>query len=149
MLTLIYDLFINQTFTEDDSVGTTGGTGNGCKCVFPFEYDGRSYNSCTSIDHFQPWCSCKAKYDRGAWGNCVPSEYMAMASGAIPTHISLLASISFNYFTEQSMIALSNLNRRPSFGPEAYMGRKWRQVRSANLIPKSLMFSNFDGPYLA
>ena len=38
-------------------------------CVFPFTYGGKSYNSCTTVNHNRPWCSFDAVY-RGLWANC-------------------------------------------------------------------------------
>ena len=69
----------NKDETDDDNkdkedsgsgMPTIGGTGNGCKCQFPFVYNGKSYDSCTTVDHGQPWCSCEVIYEEGRWGNC-------------------------------------------------------------------------------
>ena len=38
-------------------------------CVFPFTYGGKSYSSCTTVNHNRPWCSFDAVY-RGQWANC-------------------------------------------------------------------------------
>ena len=39
-------------------------------CVFPFEYKGVSYDSCTTLDNGDtPWCSKTAKYS-GSWAEC-------------------------------------------------------------------------------
>ncbi|XP_065830656.1 deleted in malignant brain tumors 1 protein-like isoform X2 [Oscarella lobularis] len=42
------------------------------KCVFPFTYKGVEWNSCTNIDHNQPWCATKpgAYEDHKSWRNC-------------------------------------------------------------------------------
>ena len=43
-------------------------------CVFPFQYDGTSYNNCTTKDHDQLWCATEVDADGdyidGQWGNC-------------------------------------------------------------------------------
>ena len=39
-----------------------GGDGGGtaCACQFPFSFNGRSYDKCTtSVDHPEPWCASK------------------------------------------------------------------------------------------
>ncbi|XP_078701529.1 macrophage mannose receptor 1-like [Branchiostoma floridae x Branchiostoma belcheri] len=41
----------------------------GSKCHFPFTYKGKTYNSCTRVDHSRPWCSLTAVY-QGKWKNC-------------------------------------------------------------------------------
>ena len=60
-------------FTGWCSAGTTGGgtctTVAGTACVFPFQYNGNTYTSCTAADWNQPWCSTDAVY-AGNWGNC-------------------------------------------------------------------------------
>ncbi|KAL9989138.1 hypothetical protein ACROYT_G003654 [Oculina patagonica] len=38
-------------------------------CVFPFVYEGESYDSCIGNNHNMPWCSLDAVYD-GNWANC-------------------------------------------------------------------------------
>ncbi|PFX26880.1 Delta-like protein 1 [Stylophora pistillata] len=39
-------------------------------CVFPFEYGGKTYNSCTKVAHSRLWCSFDKVY-KGQWANCV------------------------------------------------------------------------------
>merc|ERR1711920_48786 len=51
------------------TIKTCGGNANGKACAFPFVYKGKRYNSCTSIEHTQPWCSTTSTY-QGQWGNC-------------------------------------------------------------------------------
>lgn len=55
---------------ETGVVYTEGGTGNGQRCVFPFTYNGVSYNTCIRDDHDRPWCSTTQEY-AGYWGNCI------------------------------------------------------------------------------
>ena len=51
-------------------------TENGQKCIFPFDYQGKTYHKCTSndYDNDQPWCAYEV--DRTGtliedeWGNC-------------------------------------------------------------------------------
>ena len=50
-------------------------TKEGNECVFPFKYKDVTYNNCTSVDVFQPWCA--TDYDQSseeilAWGLCLP-----------------------------------------------------------------------------
>ena len=53
-------------------VETTGGNGENLCCVFPFNYRGIDYFTCTTADSEEPWCSITRNYDRdGLWGNCV------------------------------------------------------------------------------
>ena len=53
-------------------VETTGGNGESLCCVFPFNYRGVDYFTCTATDAEEPWCSITRNYDRdGLWGNCV------------------------------------------------------------------------------
>ncbi|XP_078369975.1 protein SpAN-like [Oculina patagonica] len=42
-------------------------------CVFPFVYEGVSYDSCTSINHNKLWCSFDAVY-AGQWANCASCQ---------------------------------------------------------------------------
>ncbi|RMX58936.1 hypothetical protein pdam_00022917, partial [Pocillopora damicornis] len=39
-------------------------------CVFPFEYGGKTYQSCTKVAHHRLWCSFDEVY-KGQWANCV------------------------------------------------------------------------------
>ncbi len=55
---------------ERDIVWTTGGTGNGLECAFPFTYNGKTYYTCTYDDEDRPWCSTTPEY-RGYWGYCL------------------------------------------------------------------------------
>ncbi|XP_028394330.1 paternally-expressed gene 3 protein-like [Dendronephthya gigantea] len=53
-------------------VDTTGGNAENLCCVFPFNYRGIDYFTCTTADAQEPWCSITRNYDRdGLWGNCV------------------------------------------------------------------------------
>ena len=38
-------------------------------CVFPFEYGGKTYQSCTKVAHHRLWCSFDEVY-KGQWANC-------------------------------------------------------------------------------
>ncbi|XP_078344231.1 uncharacterized protein LOC144629866 isoform X2 [Oculina patagonica] len=44
------------------------------QCVFPFTYDGKTYNKCTYASHNRPWCAYDHEYQRGRWDNCECSE---------------------------------------------------------------------------
>jgi len=50
---------------------TTGGTGGGACCVFPFTYGGVVYNKCTTAGHHRPWCFTNNNFK---WGNCVEKK---------------------------------------------------------------------------
>lgn len=47
----------------------------GAACVFPFTYKGITYHSCTTMDHYRPWCSTVVDFkpNAGLWGNCDPN----------------------------------------------------------------------------
>eukprot|EP01047_Picozoa_sp_COSAG01_P021106 COSAG01_NODE_1215_length_11206_cov_8.747096_5_plen_1561_part_00 len=46
-----------------------GSAGTGAACSFPFDYQGVTYASCTSVNnHNQPWCYTSST--NSAWGNC-------------------------------------------------------------------------------
>ncbi|CAH3124897.1 unnamed protein product, partial [Porites lobata] len=53
-------------------VWTAGGNGNGGCCVFPFNYHGIKYFTCTYQDHSNPWCAISSDFDHdGVWGECI------------------------------------------------------------------------------
>lgn len=39
-------------------------------CVLPFEYNGKTYTNCTSIDRKYHWCSLTKSFE-GAWKYCI------------------------------------------------------------------------------
>ena len=40
-------------------------------CVFPFVFNGASFNSCTTVNASRKWCATTANYDRDKqWGFC-------------------------------------------------------------------------------
>ena len=48
-------------------------TTDGKKCVFPFKYNGKTYNKCTTVDNGNTeWCATEVKTDGNYkdWGNC-------------------------------------------------------------------------------
>ena len=65
---LIFISFIIYYSYLDCASRTTGGNGGGACCHFPFTYRGKTYTSCTSEDHDQPWCATNT--DSSKWGNC-------------------------------------------------------------------------------
>jgi subtilisin family serine protease len=75
------DSTVNGVVTETVPCITNGGLDNNAPCQFPFEYKGRVYWSCITLDDpdGSPWCSTKTKYDyrskeyvhlTGHWGHC-------------------------------------------------------------------------------
>jgi hypothetical protein len=54
-------------------------TREGNECVFPFTYKDVTYNNCTSVDVYQPWCATQVDAPDNtiiAWGLCLPDcEY--------------------------------------------------------------------------
>ncbi|KAI8499076.1 hypothetical protein Bbelb_235290 [Branchiostoma belcheri] len=82
------------------------------ECHFPFTYEGKTYNSCTNVNHDRPWCSLTADY-QGEWKNC--------NEGVIPP------SRSNHYFTEICVIrtlveGLQNVPGEPTSGPPTSRG---------------------------
>ena len=60
-------LLTHSLTTED---GTCGGTAKGAKCVFPFKYNGFTYNKCIKTDFDDKfWCSTEPVFNT-KWGNC-------------------------------------------------------------------------------
>jgi hypothetical protein len=61
--------------------------GTGTPCVFPFEYKGVNYTSCTTVDGVggQPWCATASVFSDSQWGVCKPgtgvTETKATSSG--------------------------------------------------------------------
>ena len=56
-------------------VWTAGGNGNGGCCVFPFNYHGIKYFTCTYQDHSNPWCAISSDFDHdGVWGECIGNK---------------------------------------------------------------------------
>ena len=52
-------------------VYTTGGTGLGARCHFPFVYRGTTYSECTYSNANELWCSVTADYSQDEkWGYC-------------------------------------------------------------------------------
>merc|ERR1712189_151609 len=53
---------------------TVSGSKPGQYCVFPFKFQGVSYNGCTTNGGSQPWCSTNTdalgSHMYGYWGNC-------------------------------------------------------------------------------
>ena len=50
----------------DCATWATGGTIDGDKCMFPFQYKGVTYNDCTMADESKLWCITERNY----WGYC-------------------------------------------------------------------------------
>ena len=49
-------------------VRTTGGTGGGACCVFPFVYKNKQRETCIDFDHDRMWCYVDVLAQK--WGNC-------------------------------------------------------------------------------
>ena len=58
--------------SADCFVTTSGGTGGGAICVFPFlYYNNLEITACTLFNHDQPWCATTYNYvNERLWGNC-------------------------------------------------------------------------------
>lgn len=54
----------------EPSTSTGAVTQCGTPCHFPFTYDGKTYNECTSHDEAGPWCATQSEYDSYNWGYC-------------------------------------------------------------------------------
>ena len=65
---------------------TTGGTGHGAACVFPFTFGGKTYTTCTTVGNgHTPWCATStAGGENGPWGNC-NTKLLACRRGAPPS----------------------------------------------------------------
>merc|ERR1712151_819825 len=49
---------------------TCGGTAKGARCVFPFIYNGKQYDSCTTVNNGgKLWCATERFY-KSKWGSC-------------------------------------------------------------------------------
>ena len=65
---------------------TTGGTvSENSPCCFPFNYRGKPYYNCISVNHNQLWCSVDSKYNQ-RWGNCRASNIPADIRDEFPNH---------------------------------------------------------------
>ena len=48
----------------------------GCNCIFPFTYNGHTYNQCTGVEETSPWCALETGDDgsfephRNDWSFC-------------------------------------------------------------------------------
>ena len=72
-------------------VWTAGGNGNGGCCVFPFNYHGIKYFTCTYQDHSNPWCAISSDFDHdGVWGECIGDEVLfgSWEEAQLPTNFS-------------------------------------------------------------
>ena len=73
---------INQALFSNFSTGQKNNcqTVEGKKCVFPFVYNGNTYNGCTIDESFNGLALCATSVDRNrkvyhayeAWGDCKP-----------------------------------------------------------------------------
>jgi len=62
-----------------------GGTGGGAACKFPFEFNGKTYESCTKEGHDRPWCFTVA--GDNTWGNCDCSASLISLESATSTSV--------------------------------------------------------------
>merc|ERR1719352_490420 len=79
-----------------------GGTSNymksrGLPCAFPFVYKGVTYDSCTSEDHWMPWCPTQVADGQvvvgsGNWGNCAKGCFKAQSGGGTNPYLSFPCS---------------------------------------------------------
>ncbi|XP_053578028.1 matrix metalloproteinase-9 [Bombina bombina] len=78
-----YDKDRKYGFCPSELLFTYGGNSDESPCVFPFIFDGQTYNSCTTegrSDKYR-WCSTTANYDKdGKYGFC-PNRDTAVIGG--------------------------------------------------------------------
>ena len=67
----------NSDETDKNSANeckTVGGPRSNVPCVFPFNFKGVLYETCTSAEYTQNWCATKVgsndSYIDDEWGNC-------------------------------------------------------------------------------
>ena len=92
-------LLLLSTPTRANNEGCT--TVDNVPCVFPFEYQSVTYESCTSVDGGTDdgapifWCSTSTTglFDGMAWGNCDPANCFLPSATAAPTSVSAPSSV--------------------------------------------------------
>ena len=73
-----FSLVLTAVSAQCETVRTEGGTGRPEQCVFPFSYNGQTYNECITVNDPQgkPWCSVEVDRNgvhvsnRARWGHC-------------------------------------------------------------------------------
>ena len=85
-----------EIMIKDNQIGnflvcmTNGGTIPNKPCVFPFNYKGTDYTTCTNVGEDFSWCSTKVDSDGnhigGNWGSCEPTCPNYMPPGIIHIH---------------------------------------------------------------
>lgn len=71
---------VQKPTTSSETIYTTGGSGNGAACVFPFTYLGKVYHICPAFNG-GVWCSTTATYV-GKWGYCKKQRAVAVQKPA-------------------------------------------------------------------
>ncbi|XP_029468601.1 matrix metalloproteinase-9 [Rhinatrema bivittatum] len=78
-----YDKDKKYGFCPSERLFTYGGNSDGAKCVFPFIFDGESYDACTKEgreDDYR-WCSTTANYDQDKKFGFCPNRDTAVIGG--------------------------------------------------------------------
>ncbi|XP_067324433.1 matrix metalloproteinase-9 [Anolis sagrei] len=78
-----YDKDKTYGFCPSELLFTYGGNGDGEKCVFPFTFDGKSYDSCTTegrSDGYR-WCATTGNFDRDKKYGFCPNRDTAVVGG--------------------------------------------------------------------
>ena len=66
----------NRALVQWTDVCSTQRTEDNRCCVFPFVFNGASFNSCTTVNASRKWCASTANYDRDKqWGFCDGMTY--------------------------------------------------------------------------
>ncbi|XP_078483553.1 MAM and LDL-receptor class A domain-containing protein 1 isoform X3 [Ciona intestinalis] len=88
---------------ETGIIWTSGGTGSGQRCAFPFTYNGKTYHTCTYDDSDMAWCSTTAVY-AGYWGYCLGGNCLSfwyhMSDDTAPLRIKQSIGNGTNFYQE-------------------------------------------------
>ncbi|CAE7848057.1 RE1 [Symbiodinium necroappetens] len=96
-----------------------GGTGGGAACKFPFEFNGKTYETCTKEGHDRPWCFTVA--GDNTWGNCDCAASLISLGSATST---LVAAKKTGGMAEGSPTAEAAGARAVNVGPGGLIDTK-------------------------